>query len=75
MLNLLKIAATAAAAFCWFKSSRVPLTSIASGMEELDKVKLLSADLKTMGMWNFRAAVSACFAAVLEVIALMVGYL
>jgi hypothetical protein len=69
MLEVLKIIATVAAAVCWFRSSRVRLTPVAHGLEELDKVKLLSADLQTMGRWNCGAAAFACVAAVLEVIA------
>jgi hypothetical protein len=68
MLNAIKILATASAAFCWFKSSRVALTPIAPGMEELDKVTLLAGNLQKMGNWNFYAATSACVAAVMELI-------
>jgi hypothetical protein len=68
MLDVIKIIATAAAAFCWFRSARVALTPIASGIDELDKVKLLSDDLQKMGKWNFWVATYACVAAIIEVI-------
>jgi hypothetical protein len=71
VINILRILATASAAFCWFMSARVALTSIAPGMEELDKVTLLAADLQKMGTWNLYAAASACAAAVVEVIGLV----
>jgi hypothetical protein len=67
-VSVIKILATASAALCWFMSARVAITSIAPGIEELDKVTLLAADLQKMGMWNLYAAASACAAAVMEVI-------
>jgi hypothetical protein len=70
-INIIKIFATACAAVCWFMSARVALTSIAPGMEELDKVTLLAADLQKMGTWNLYAAASACAAAVMEVVGLL----
>ena len=67
-LNILKIIVTAAAAVCWLMSARVSLTSIGPGMDELDKVTRLAADLQLSGNWNFYAASAACAAAVLEVV-------
>jgi hypothetical protein len=73
MLDVLKIVATAAAAFCWLKSALVALTPIAPGQDELDKVTVLAGDLQTMGKWNCGAAASACVAAALELVDWMIG--
>lgn len=71
-ITAVKLGATLAAAVCWFVSSRVALTHIDPGIEELDKVTWLASDLRWMGKWNCGAAVCACVAAAAEAVTTMI---
>lgn len=58
----------AVSAVLWLMSASVNLTEIGPGLDELDRVKALSADLQQMGRWNFWAATSTAGAVVLQIV-------
>jgi hypothetical protein len=57
-----------ASALLWLMSAKVRLTPIGMGLEELDHVTRLSADLQRMGRWNFFAALTTAVAVSLEAV-------
>ena len=57
-----------AAAF-WVISATRRLTPIRPGLEDLDKVTVLSGDLKTMSAWNAWAAAATGVAVALQIAA------
>ena len=49
---------TAMSGFLFLRGALLPLTDIKSGMEELDEVKDLAADLHRAGKWNMASAMT-----------------
>lgn len=58
----------AASACFWLLSAKVRLTTVAPGLDELDRVTSLSDDLQRMGDWNFWAALTTAVAILLQLV-------
>ena len=67
--EIASIAAGGIAAVCWFLSARVRLTKVGFGLEELDNVTKLSADLQKMAWWNVWAAALTGIASIFQILA------
>jgi len=69
LFEILTIATSAIAAYCWFKSANTALTKIGPGIDALDLVKDLSNDLQIAAKWNYLAATMTGVSVVVQVIA------
>jgi hypothetical protein len=58
LFEILSFGTSVIAAIFWFISASTRLTKISAGLEELDKVNLLSSDLQRAAHWNFWAALT-----------------
>ena len=58
LFEILTFGTSAIAAVLWFMSANTSLTKIGAGIDELDKVELLSRDLKRAARWNSWAALT-----------------
>jgi hypothetical protein len=68
LFEILTIGTSAIAAILWFMSANTSLTKIGAGIEELDKVELLSRDLQRAAHWNFWAALTTGFAVIAQIL-------
>jgi hypothetical protein len=69
LFEILSFVTLAISAFFWFMSAKISLTKIGAGLEELDKVALLSRDLQLSARWNFLAAATTGVSVLAQIVA------